>query len=232
MVAEADTGPGRAAGGAYARPVTAQQVVVDGVRRQVMTGELPPGSAIVQEDLAEKFGVSRVPVREALKRLEGEGVVSYQAHYGFRVTKLDIEELIEVYEMREWLETGLVRASIPRLARENLHVMQDAMRQMADAAGADDIERVGEQNRRFHFQLFEPAGLHRALRTVRQLWDTTDPYRPLYFNLHYDAATVNLEHEEIVTAAFAHDVGRTIMLLNLHRADAVRRLRELLGGRP
>lgn len=73
------------------------------------------------------------------------------------------------------------------------------------------------------------------MRAVSQLWDTTDPYQPLYFADHYDAdhydaETVNAEHVGIVDAAFSHDVERTVRLLNLHRSDSVNRLRELLDS--
>lgn len=215
---------------AYAAPKTAQQAVLDGLRQMVITGQLPPGSAIKQDEVAEQFGVSRVPVREALKMLEGEGHVSYLPHHGFRAMQLSIAELIEVYDMREWIETGLVRASVPRLGRPQLRVVEDAMRRMATAAAESDHATVSRENRRFHFQFFEPSGLQRAIRTVSRLWDATDPYRPLYFDQHYDAESVNADHAEIVDAAFSRDVDRTLRLLNLHRGDSVARLRELLEG--
>jgi DNA-binding GntR family transcriptional regulator len=194
----------------------------------VITGELPPGSAIRQDEIAEQFGVSRVPVREALKMLEGEGHVSYLPHHGFRVTKLSIAELIEIYDMREWIETGLVRASVPRLGRAQLRTAEDAMRLMAQAAATSDHTTISRENRRFHFQFFEPSGLHRAIRIVSHLWDATDPYRPMYFDEHFDAESVNIDHAEILDAAFSRDVDRTVRLLNLHRGDSVARLRELL----
>lgn len=212
----------------YGPVATAHQVVLDGLRGLVVTGELPPGSAIRQDEIAERFGVSRVPVREALKILEGEGHVTYVAHHGFRVTRLSIAELIEIYDMREWIETGLVRASVPRLGRAHLEVVEDAMKLMEQAADAGDLATVNRENRRFHFQFFEPSGLRRAMRTVSQLWDATDPYRALYFDRHINAGSVNTDHQDIVDAAFAHDVERTIRLFNLHRSDSVARLRGLL----
>jgi DNA-binding GntR family transcriptional regulator len=212
----------------YGPLTTAHQVVLDGLRGLVVTGELPPGAAIRQDEIAERFGVSRVPVREALKILEGEGHVTYVAHHGFRMTRLSIAELIEIYDIREWIETGLVRASVPRLGRAHLEVVEDAMKLMERAAEVGDLATVNQENRRFHFQFFEPAGLRRAMRTVSQLWDATDPYRALYFDQHYNADSVNSDHRDIVDAAFAHDVERTVRLLNLHRSDSVARLRGLL----
>jgi len=196
----------------------------------VITGELPPGTVIRQDEIAEQFGMSRVPVREALKLLEGEGLVTHTPHHGFRIARLSIDDLIEVYMMREWLETGLVRASVPLLGREHLAVMEEAMELMAAAAAEPDLAVITAQNRRFHFQLFEPSGLQRVVRTVGQLWDTTDPYRSLYFGSHYTVETINVEHEKIVEAAFAHEVEKTVRLLNFHRGDAMARLRRLSAG--
>ena len=214
---------------AYARPLTAQQAVLDGLRTLIVTGEFPPGQAIRQDEVAARFGVSRVPVREALKMLEGEGFLTYVPQKGFRVVQLSITELIEIYDMREWLETGLVRVSVPRLTRANLAAVEDAMERMEHAAAERDLTVVSQQNRLFHFQFFTPSGMKRAVGEVSRLWDATDPYRPLYFNDHYDAETVNAEHRDIVDAAFSHDVERTVRLLNLHRGDSVARLRALLG---
>jgi DNA-binding GntR family transcriptional regulator len=215
-------------GNVYGPPATAHQVVLDGIRDLVVTGELAPGAAIKQDEIADRFSVSRVPVREALKILEGEGYVSYVAHHGFRVTLLSIAELIEVYSMREWLETGLVRASVPRLGRANLEIVEDAMARMAAATAVGDVTTVSRENRRFHFQFFEPSGMHRAVRIVGQLWDVADPYRQLYFENHWDEVSVNTDHKKIADVAFAHDVERTVQLINLHRSDTVTHLRMLL----
>ena len=209
MPVEAEHNAARRNGSAEDGPRTAQQAVLEGLRKMVITGELAPGSAIKQDEIAERFGVSRVPAREALKMLEGEGHVTHVAHHGFRVVRLSITELIEVYAMREWIETGLVRASVPLLGRSRHTVMVDAMKQMAAAAAESDLVTVSRQN---------------------QLWDATDPYRPLYFDQHFDADTVNIEHEEIVDAAFSHDADRTVRLLNLHRSDAIGHLRALEGS--
>jgi DNA-binding GntR family transcriptional regulator len=216
----------------YGLPATAHQVVLDGLRDLVVTGELAPGAVIKQDEIAERFGVSRVPVREALKILQGEGYVSYVANHGFRVTLLSISELLEVYNMRGWLETGLVRASVPRLARANLEIVEDAMAHMAAAAASGDVSTVSRENRRFHFQFFEPSGMHRAVRILGQLWDVADPYRPLYFEHHWDEMSINTDHKKIVDAAFGQDVERTVQLINLHRNDTVTHLRKLLeaGG--
>ena len=92
---------------AFVRPPTAQEAVLAEIRRLIVSGELAPGAPVRQEAVAERLGVSRVPVREALKVLEGEGHVVYAAHRGYVVAELSVDDLTEVYRLRELLEAAL-----------------------------------------------------------------------------------------------------------------------------
>lgn len=211
----------------FVRPQTAQEAVLDALRRMVVTGELAPGTPLRQDAIAKMFGVSRVPVREALRILEGEGKLQHTAHQGYRVSKLSIEELLEVYRLRDLLETEVVRTSVPRLTDEHLARMRAAMDHMDRAADAEDVIQVGVGNRAFHFAILEPSGMTLTLRILGQLWETTDPYRRLYFTRPITRENVNAEHAEIFAACAAHDVDRALTLLNEHRNHAVEDLRSM-----
>ncbi|GAB3908900.1 hypothetical protein GCM10029964_109490 [Kibdelosporangium lantanae] len=95
------------------RPPTAQEFVLDELRRLILTGEMAAGAPIRQDALAERFGVSRVPLREALRTLEGEGQVTYRPHHGYQVANLSMADLLEVYRIRELLETEATRLAVP-----------------------------------------------------------------------------------------------------------------------
>ena len=97
----------------FRRPPTAQEAVLAELRRAIVTGELAPGEQVLQDALAERFGVSRVPLREALKILEGEGQVTYRPHRGYFVAELDVDDLREVYRIRDLLESEAVRVAVP-----------------------------------------------------------------------------------------------------------------------
>ena len=211
----------------FVRPKTAQEAVLDELRRMVVTGELPPGSPLRQEAIARDFGVSRVPVREALRILEGEGKVRHTAHQGYTVVRLGVPELLEVYRLRDLLEGEAAAAAVPRLGAEDLGRMRAAMDAMDQAADAEDMLGVGSGNRAFHFAILEPAGLPMTMRLVSQLWETTDPYRQLYFTRPITRETVNEEHQLIFDACAARDADRTVELLRTHRAHAVADLRAL-----
>lgn len=213
----------------FRRPPTAQEAVLAELRRAIVEGDLPPGTQVVQETLAERLGVSRVPIREALKILEGEGQVSYSPHRGYFVTELDLAELLEVYRIRQLLENEAVRTAVPRLAEEDLARMAEAITDMGRASDAEDLVAMTAANRRFHFALLEPAGMPRLIRLVRQLWDATDSYRSLYFTVPSNRDTVDREHREILAAAEDRDAQRLVALLDTHRDNAIAHLSGILA---
>ena len=108
----------------FRRPPTAQEAVLAELRRLITAGLLRPGQQIVQDALAVQFGVSRVPLREALKILEGEGQVTYVAHRGYFVTELSLSDLIEVYRIREILEAEAVSIAVPQMTAEDIHRLE------------------------------------------------------------------------------------------------------------
>lgn len=216
----------------FLRPQTAQQAVLAELRGLIIRGELAPGAPIHQESLADLFGVSRVPVREALKILEGEGFVVYAAHRGYSVAKLEVADLLEIYDLRGVLESHVTRAAVPRLEEADLVRMREAMTAMDRAADDQDMVAVGVQNRAFHFALFDRSRLNRAVEMIRRLWDTTDPYRSLYFQRPLNRETVNAEHALIYNACAARDVDKVVELLEVHRSHTAEDLRAMNGVWP
>ena len=211
------------------RPPTAQEFVLGELRAMIVRGELKAAEQIKQDALAEQLGTSRVPLREALKILEGEGLVSYHPHRGYFVAELSAADLVEVYRIRQLLEDEAVATAIPRLTDADIEALQRAMSEVEKAGESGDIAEVTACNRRFHFLLIEKADLPRLTRLIRQLWDSTDAYRAVYFaepdNLHQ----VQAEHRQILDAIRERDVPRTIALLSTHRDHAVQRVSTVLG---
>ena len=205
----------------FLRPQTAQQAVLAALRTKIVRGELAPGSPVVADSLAERFGVSRVPVREALKILEGEGRITYAAHRGYTVAKLEVSDLLEIYDLREVLESHVTRVGVPKITDAHLAQMRSAIEGMDAAADRQDMIAVGVHNRAFHFAAFEASELVHAVRMIRQLWDTTDPYRSLYFVRPLNHATLNSEHDQIYEACAARDAQAVVRLLEVHRSHAV-----------
>ena len=205
----------------FRRPPTAQEAVLAEVRRAIVTGELKPGEQVLQDALSERFGVSRVPLREALKILEGEGQVVYQPHRGYFVAELDVADLREVYRIRDLLESEAVRVAVPHITPEDLERLVDAASDVDAAAATDDLLAMTEANRRFHFTLIEASGMPRIARLVRILWDATDAYRSLYYSDEVHRTHVHDEHSAVVEAVRRGDAEAAVALLRTHREHAV-----------
>jgi len=214
--------------GAYTPPLTAQEAVLAQLRREILEGELRPGTSLRQDVIAERLGFSRVPVREALKILEAENLVRYVPRRGYTVTALEFGELAEIYNIRRVLEEEAVRLAMSNLTREDIERMEQAVDDIETAGAAGDLVAITAANRRYHFALFEPCGAGHLVRIIRNLWDASDPYRSLYFIDLENRATVNREHLQILEAVTNSDTDKAIDLLRTHRNNALEALRPLL----
>ncbi|MBB5778910.1 GntR family transcriptional regulator [Nonomuraea jabiensis] len=210
------------------RPPTAQQFVLAELRRAITTGRLRPGAPIRQDALAEELQVSRVPLREALKTLEGEGLVTYKAHKGYCVATLSLDDLREVYRIRELLEEEAVRRAVERLTDADLARLESAQEEVERAAAAGDVLAMAMANRLFHMTLFDCAGMPRLVRLIRTLWDTTDAYRSMYYGDAGNRERVVKEHRATLDALRRHAADEAVTTLDVHRAHAVAELESLL----
>ena len=195
--------------------VTAQEGVLRELRVQIASGQLEPGQQVVQDSLAASLGVSRVPLREALKVLEGEGQVIYHPHRGYFVANLSIDDLVEVYRIRSILE------DVPLLTDEDIEYLEDILSDVESAATSGDVSAVTAANRKFHFALFEASNMPRLVRMIRNQWDATDAYRGVYFAAPANLKAMNTEHRNMIGALRNRDVAQSIALQAAHRENSV-----------
>jgi len=212
----------------FRRPPTAQEAVLAELRRLITAGRLRPGQQIVQDALAVQFGVSRVPLREALKILEGEGQVTYVAHRGYFVTELSLSDLIEVYRIREILEAEAVSIAVPQMTAEDIHRLEGAERDVRAAADIADVVAMTSANRRLHFAILDACALPRLVWLIRLLWDATEVYRSVYYNDAHNREMVDSEHRALVAAVKAGDATAALVVLTEHREHAIEALRPVL----
>lgn len=198
--------------------MTAQQRTHAALRSDILTGVLAPGTQLIQEDVAQRYGVSRVPVREALQLLTSEGLVSHIPNRGYFVTELSVPDLIEVYRLRQILETEAIRVGVPALSDEDVAGLR---KRATEVERAPNLETLTEANRGFHFAIFEAAGMPRLVRLLQQLWDASDVYRSLYFQQSPNRSRVHSEHTAMLTALAARDVAEVIRLHDAHRDHSV-----------
>lgn len=166
--------------------------IVTGLRDEILHGGLKPGARIRQEDVAERFGASRLPVREALRILESDGLVTLVANTGAWVSRLNQRECSELYRIRERLEPLLLAESIPHLPAEavgRLHGLAVAME------NSSDVETFLRLDREFHLLSFSAADTSLLGDFVRRLWNTTQHYRRA-FALLVDTRSNQAVHHE------------------------------------
>lgn len=209
-------------------PLTTPQHALEGLRRAIVSGKLRPGSRVPQEDVAAQLGVSVASVREALTVLEQEGQVTYRPRRGYFVTELRAADLEEIYDLRRVLETRAVRIALPLLDDAVEERMRDAALACVDAADEPNISAELEANRRFHFSLFEIPDQPHSMRVIRFLWDSTEPYRALYYNSAQERRRSIDAHDRILGAVADRDVKRVIAELDDHRERALEVLRGIL----
>ena len=211
----------------FERPKTAQEAVLAEIRQQLLDGRLAPGVSVRPDALGEELGVSAVPVREALRILEGEGHVHYRPHRGYVVATLDVDDLIEIYRIRELLETEAVRRAVPRLRVDTVARLREIVHEMDEVQ--DDVLSLTAVNRRFHFTVFEAAEMPQLVRVLRVLWDSSDRYRLRYLMSPENRRLVHDQHQRMMQAVADRDVEAFIDESHQHRAHAIAALAEAIA---
>src|ERR1700755_2381712 len=148
------------------RPGKPQQAILDELRRVILDGAVLPGTPIPLAEVADLFGVSQIPVREALKTLIGEGLVAHRSNAGYAVAQLTSEELREMYIVRETLEAASLAAAGAYSTddgRAAIVAVSDVLRQ---AICDDDPATYHRQSSHFHIALSRPSGMHRLLHML------------------------------------------------------------------
>ncbi len=210
-------------------PDTAQQHAVDWLRHAIVRGDLRPGQRVTQDEIAERIGVSLAPVREALRVLEQEGQLTYRPRRGYFVTELRIEDLDEIYGLRQVLEERAARHALPTIDGDALERITLAASDCDAAAATGDIAAELEANRRFHFGILEAPDNPHHIRVIRLLWDATEAYRALYYNSSDERRAASAAHDRILRALKKGDADRLVAELDRHRHRALEVLRNILG---
>jgi len=197
--------------------MTMQELVLAQLRDLITSGEVAAGSQLVQEDLAQRWQVSRVPIREALRALSAEGLIEYFPHRGFFVANLSAEDLAEVYDLRALLEEQVLLRAADKCTPRDAEAIEELLRGVEEAATPS--ERA-ESNRRFHFAIFDLAQMPRAVRLLEQLWDATEAYRAVYFSLPESTRTIHGEHRALYAAVAAGSGEQAVAAQKAHRDHA------------
>jgi DNA-binding GntR family transcriptional regulator len=194
------------------------------LREEILNGTLAPGERIVQEDLALRFGASRQPVRDALRLLEGDGLVTLKANSGAWVSKLSESECDEAYLVRERLEPLLLSQSIPNLTDAQLARL---IQLVTEIEKTTDIESFLRLDREFHLLSYAGAQEGMLSEFVERIWNTTQHYRRAFAKLNdfANSEVTHMEHKLILDGILRKDSPQAESALEGH----IRRTRVTLS---
>ena len=197
------------------RPVTANEWLFQQLRSKIISGEYEPGAVMRQEEIASRYDVSRMPVREAMRRLEAEGLVEQRPHRGVIVADLDADDAYDLFQIRAYLESYAARRSVPLLSDEQISEVRAAEAAMNKASGDALIER----HRDFHLSIYAAAG-QRLRRMIREQIDAAQRYHLRFGRREMEVSTADRrEHRKLVKAAEKRDGDTASEILFKHVAD-------------
>lgn len=208
---------------------TIASMTVDALRERILRGDFPEGEPLRQDAVAEELGVSRIPVREALRQLEAEGLVSFSPHRGAIVASLSLAEIEELFELRADIETDLLRRAIPKMSREQLDRASNVVDEFQAALRSGEADKWGALNWHFHAALYAPAERNLTMGVLQKLHQHSDRYFRMQIMLARGGAKANEEHRAIIAAVKKKDVRGAAALMRAHILGAGQSLLELLA---
>lgn len=218
-----DAGAIRPRGSVQRQTMGAQ--VADALRRQIIGGELAEGFQLRQEQLAAEFGISKVPVREALNQLEAEGLVIQQFHRGAVVAGLSLDQIMETFELRAQIEVWLIGLALPHATPEDA---KDAGRRASLLENSEDASSLPNLNWQFHQALYRPAGKEHVLEYVHKLHLQVERFVRMQFRLAVQIEQVVREHAELLRLYAGRDPA-VQQCLHRHIMGSAERLAERLA---
>ena len=203
---------------------TMQEIVYDAIRDAILSGRYPPGQRLVADELARELGVSRMPVREALHRLEAAGLVSLTPHRGAVVSELSESEIIELYHIRGVLDGLATRLAAPHLTPLDHDRLRVILGEMASAAKAKDLEKVLGANHEFHLLIWQAAHAPRLHSLLENLYDASQRFRNLSVLLPNRLDQITQDHRRIAQALVRGEVERAERFAIAHHEGTARLL--------
>lgn len=193
-----------------------QQTVVTELRRVILRGDAPPGTPVPLTEVADLFGVSHIPVREALKTLISEGLVTHRPNSGYAVARMTKQELHEMYLVRAALEGAALAVAAERATDYERAVAVEANDRMAQAIQDSDGAAFQRESRNFHMALVRPSGMHRLLHILEMSWNMIEPVQAMMHVAPDDRAKLNHDHDEMLEAFLARDTDRLYAVAQRH----------------
>lgn len=220
--------PPRRSSAGLERPVSLVETVVRALRQRILSGDLPEGTLLNQVALAKEYAISRIPLREACRQLEAEGLLVFQPGKGAVVSSLSLAEITEIVALRAKLEPDLLQQAIPRLTTEDCERASEVLDQFEAALGSRAVETWGDFNWKFHAQLYGPSGRSLTLAFLQNLHRLNRRYSRMQLSLTKWEERAAREHRMLLGLSRRKQAAQAAELLTEHITTAGRALLDFL----
>ncbi|MCC7372733.1 MAG: GntR family transcriptional regulator [Chloroflexi bacterium] len=192
------------------------QAVYDLLRQRILDFHYEPGQALSIDGLARELGISKIPIREAIKQLEAERFVETELHVGARVAPISVAQAEQIYPIRHVLCDLGMRLAFPRMDEQTLTLLEELQAQMEVATRQRDTATVDRLNRQFHLKMVEASGNAELHQLYRELMHRCSRFRAGVSLPHHRAVEVMTEHRAILAALRARDFDAAIKASDDH----------------
>ncbi len=204
-----------------------REIVYEELKRQIMIGEIPPGTRMMEVELADDMGVSRTPIREAIRKLEKEGLVSIEPRRGAYASEISIKDMLDVLEVREFLEGMATGLAAQRITPEEVEAIKHATEAYKKAVESGNTDEIIKEDEIFHKMIVNCSGNKTLIQMVNQVEELALRFRYIYYEDFSRYKNMPYEHQEILDAIVSGDVERARETGDSH----VLRLREFVVAR-
>lgn len=187
--------------------------ISEALKKQIICGKITGGTQLKQEEIANKFNVSLIPVREAIIQLEAQGLVKCVRNKGAIVTNLSLEDMNDSFKLRIILETGAIKQAIPNMEKSDLTKLEMLCKKMENE---DDPVKWSRLNWLFHESLYMPTENKRLMHVLEKLFVTIQRYTMLQLTLTHKTKEANCDHRSLMEACKVKNITKAMRLVEKH----------------
>ena len=201
-----------------------REIVYEELKRQIMIGEIPPGTRMMEVELAEDMGVSRTPIREAIRKLEKEGLVSIEPRRGAYASDISIKDMVDVLEVREFLEGMAAGLAAIKINDEEIETLKKATATYKKAVENGHTEEIIKEDELFHKLIVDCSGNKTLIQMINQVQELALRFLYIYYEDFSRYRNMPYEHQEILDAILSGDTEAARSIADAH----VLRLKEFV----
>lgn len=201
-----------------------REMVYEELKMQILKGSIIPGTRMMEVELAEEMGVSRTPIREAIRKLEKEGLVTIEPRRGAYASMISTEDMVEILEVRQDLEGLAAYFAADRMAKSQMEELRQVSNSYNEAVKEGNMEAMIKHDTRFHHIIVESCRNKILVQMIEQLQELVLRFRYIYYDNFKRAENMPEEHEAIVAAIAEGDADKARAAADIH----IERLKELV----